>query len=137
MTETETLKLALPGGNEYVNIDTLNENSRIIDSFVKDLNASKGASSGLATLDVDGKVPRVQIPEYVEAILNVPAGTEDPAAYLDNLLDEYIAIKKNKSIGYTCFTTSVGHPDLGGGHLYLQNKCNRPEICNYRGDFLW
>lgn len=56
-----------------------------------------------------------EIRNYVEATLNVPAGTEDPAAYLDNLLDAYIEKKRNKSVGFVCFTTSVGHPDLGGG----------------------
>lgn len=55
-----------------------------------------------------------EIRNYVEATLNVPAGTEDSAAYLDNLLDEYIATKKNKSIGFVCLTFGAAHPVLLG-----------------------
>ena len=54
-----------------------------------------------------------EIRNYVEATLNVPAGTEDPAAYLDNLLDEYIAKKKDKSVGFVCLTFATVHPILG------------------------
>lgn len=55
-----------------------------------------------------------EIRNYVESTLNVPAGTEDSAAYLDNLLDEYIATKKNKSIGFVCLTFGAAHPVLLG-----------------------
>lgn len=55
-----------------------------------------------------------EIRNYVEATLNVPAGTEDPAAYLDNLLDEYIAKKKDKSVGFVCLTFATVHPILNG-----------------------
>ena len=55
-----------------------------------------------------------EIRNYVEATLNVPAGTEDPAAYLDNILDEYIAKKKDRSLGFVCLTFATAHPILGG-----------------------
>lgn len=55
-----------------------------------------------------------EIRNYVEATLNVPSGTEDPAAYLDDLLNEYIATKKNKSIGFVCLTFGAAHPVLLG-----------------------
>lgn len=55
-----------------------------------------------------------EIRNYVEATLNVPSGTEDPAAYLDNLLNEYIATKKNKSIGFVCLAFGAAHPVLLG-----------------------
>ena len=52
--------------------------------------------------------------DHVDTILTIPSGTEDPAALLDNLLDEYIATKRNKSVGFVCLATSVAHPVLGG-----------------------
>lgn len=55
-----------------------------------------------------------EIRNYVEATLNVPAGTEDPAAYLDDLLDAYIAKKKDRSVGFVCLTFATVHPILGG-----------------------
>ena len=55
-----------------------------------------------------------EIRNYVEATLNVPAGTEDPAAYLDDLLDAYIAKKKDRSLGFVCLTFATVHPILGG-----------------------
>ena len=61
-----------------------------------------------------------EIRNYVEATLNVPAGTEDPATLLDNLLDEYIATKRDKSVGYACYVTSVTHPVLAGNSYILK-----------------
>lgn len=55
------------------------------------------------------------IRNYVEKYLTIPEGTEDPAAYMDNLLDEYIATKQSNSIGFIVINTFVTHPDLGGG----------------------
>lgn len=55
-----------------------------------------------------------EIRNYVESTLNVPAGTEDPAAYLDDLLDAYIAKKKDRSLGFVCLTFATVHPILGG-----------------------
>lgn len=52
--------------------------------------------------------------DHVDTILTIPSGTEDPAALLDNLLDEYIAKKRDKSVGFVCYATSVAHPDLAG-----------------------
>ena len=51
----------------------------------------------------------------VESDLLVPKDTEDPASYLDNLLDEYIATKPNGSLGYVKIQFQVVHPTLGGG----------------------
>lgn len=160
MTETENLKLALPGNNDYVDVEVLNENSKKIDTFAKNLNDSKGAASGLATLDAGGKIPSEQLPgmdyasskhasqhaiggndpispesigaapgAYVEAILNIPAGTEDPAALLDNLLDAYIAKKRDKSAGFVCLATSVAHPVLGGlSYIIKVNVINQNHV---------
>lgn len=52
--------------------------------------------------------------DRVDTILTIPSGTEDPAALLDNLLDAYIAKKRDKSVGFVCLATSVAHPVLGG-----------------------
>ena len=86
--------------------DPINKSTLLKDSTA----ALYGLGSNAVPDDVFSKIF-----DHVDTILSIPSGTEDPAAYLDNLLDEYIAKKKNKSIGYACFTTSVGHPDLGGG----------------------
>lgn len=51
----------------------------------------------------------------VESYLTIPQNTEDPASYLDNLLDEYIATKPNGSLGYVKIQCQVVHPTLGGG----------------------
>lgn len=51
----------------------------------------------------------------VESDLLVPKDTEDPASYLDNLLDEYIATKPNGSVGYIKIQLSTLHPTLSGG----------------------
>lgn len=53
--------------------------------------------------------------DHVDTILTIPSGTEDPAALLDNLLDEYIAKKRDKSVGFVCMSTAVVHPVLGEG----------------------
>ena len=47
--------------------------------------------------------------------MTIPQNTEDPASYLDNLLDEYIATKPNGSLGYVKIQCQVVHPTLGGG----------------------
>ena len=52
--------------------------------------------------------------DHVDTILTIPSGTEGPATLLDNLLDEYIAKKRDKSVGFVCLATSVAHPVLGG-----------------------
>lgn len=51
----------------------------------------------------------------VESDLLVPKDTEDPASYLDNLLDEYIATKPNGSVGFIKIQLSTLHPTLSGG----------------------
>lgn len=56
----------------------------------------------------------------VYTTLNIPAGTKDPATLLDNLLDEYIAGKRDKSVGYVCYATSVAHPVLAGNSYILK-----------------
>lgn len=52
--------------------------------------------------------------DHVDTILTIPSGTEDPAALLDNLLDEYIAKKRDKSVGFVCLAFATVHPILGG-----------------------
>lgn len=76
----------------------------------------KNSTAALYGLGADATPNDVfaEIRNYVESTLNVPAGTEDSAAYLDNLLDEYIATKKNKSIGFVCLTFGAAHPVLLG-----------------------
>ena len=56
----------------------------------------------------------------VYTTLNIPAGTKDPATLLDNLLDEYIATKRDKSVGFVCYATSVAHPVLAGNSYILK-----------------
>lgn len=56
----------------------------------------------------------------VYTTLNIPAGTKDPATLLDNLLDEYIAKKRDKSVGYVCLGMSVAHPVLAGNSYILK-----------------
>lgn len=60
------------------------------------------------------------IRNYVEKYLTIPEGTEDPAAYMDNLLDEYIATKQYNSIGFIVINTFVAHPDLSGGAYMIK-----------------
>lgn len=85
--------------------DPINKSTLLKDSTA----ALYGLGSGATPNDVFA-----EIRNYVEATLNVPAGTEDPAAYLDNLLDEYIAKKKDKSVGFVCLTFATVHPILNG-----------------------
>ena len=56
----------------------------------------------------------------VYTALNIPAGTKDPATLLDNLLDEYIATKRDKSVGFVCLGTSAAHPVLAGNSYILK-----------------
>ena len=56
----------------------------------------------------------------VYTTLNIPAGTKDPATLLDNLLDEYIAKKRDKSVGFVCLGTSAPHPVLAGNSYILK-----------------
>ena len=56
----------------------------------------------------------------VYTTLNIPAGTKDPATLLDKLLDAYIARKRDKSVGYVCYATSVAHPVLAGNSYILK-----------------
>ena len=65
----------------------------------------------------------------VYTTLNIPAGTKDPAAYLDNLLDAYIEKKRDKSVGFVCLATSVAHPVLGGlSYIIKVNVINQTHV---------
>lgn len=60
--------------------------------------------------------------DHVDTTLRIPSGTEDPAALLDNLLDAYIAKKRDNSVGFVCMSTAVVHPVLGeGSYIFKVN----------------
>ena len=87
-------------------------------TFLKDSTAALfGLGSDAVPDDVFSKIF-----DHVDTILTIPSGTEDPAALLDNLLDEYIAKKRDKSVGFVCMSTAVVHPVLGeGSYIFKVN----------------
>ena len=85
--------------------DPINKSTLLQDSTA----ALYGLGSDAVPDDVFSKIF-----DHVDTILTIPSGTEDPAAYLDDLLDAYIAKKRDKSVGFVCLATSVAHPVLGG-----------------------
>lgn len=85
--------------------DPINKSTLLKDSTA----ALYGLGSDAVPDDVFSKIF-----DHVDTILTIPSGTEDPATLLDNLLDEYIAKKRDKSAGFVYYVTSVAHPVLGG-----------------------
>lgn len=94
-------------------------------TFLKDSTAALfGLGSDAVPDDVFSKIF-----DHVDTILTIPSGTEDPAALLDNLLDEYIAKKRDKSVGFVCYATSVAHPDLAGNScIFKVNIINQKYV---------
>ena len=112
----EEFRLKAAAGTQPLDIMFNADGWTQLPTFLNTANLLKAATAALYGFGADATPNDVfaEIRNYVEATLNVPAGTEDPAAYLDDLLDEYIAKKRNKSIGFVCLTFGAAHPVLLG-----------------------
>ena len=118
----EEFRLKAAAGTQPLDIMFNADGWTQLPTFLNTANLLKASTADLYGLGADATPNDVfsEILNHVDTIIRVPTGTEDPAAYLDNLLDEYIAKKRDKSVGYVCYATSVAHPDLAGNSYILK-----------------
>lgn len=112
----EEFRLKAAAGTQPLDIMFNADGWTQLPTFLNTANLLKAATAALYGLGSDAVPDDVfsKIFDHVDTILTIPSGTEDPAALLDNLLDEYIAKKRDKSVGFVCLATYVAHPVLAG-----------------------
>lgn len=115
---------------------TANQTSNYVKQKLIELDESKGAPNGIATLDDSGRVPSAQLPSYVDDVLefntknDFPITGESSKIYIDKSTEKtyrwsgsiYIEISKSLTLGETSSTAYAG--DKGKKNAEDINKLN-------------